>query len=499
MASSIPVAPLPMIGAVPMAFPVSPPLLMGPGGSPDASMWICEMQFMAARLQGLAASVPQSLQPHSRAAEVSTAITLDNLATWEAMKDRLEGLRAEASSLDEAVISDQAEQAHQECLEAEAEAHQLRAEVEGNRQSRLEEHRAASAALAAAARRAADARDAAKAAEEAFRSRADTASEKLVHLRRELDREAQTTQAAQRKASDALVARENAKDLPALRKRKHAAGAQVASLREENDNLRRQIEAVRAETDTSLQSGNGARAEALEARVTQLDGECRALQQEVGGSSSASCSGEGSTADAGDELPKAQDRNRRLVAEAAEARRARDEAQSALMLLEKENVNLQKRLQLNRSEVEDIKSQIADHEFRRAAALHEVESKRMQITVLERRSRDVEAGAKASQAKHQEAWAATRHLTLQRQRHEQTSTLLEWRLQNALAQLEKVKPGAPLSRCLRQKGNLGAYKVRNRDRMGGSECGSESVDADVSTTAGESVADTLLDLGHACS
>merc|ERR1719456_1507643 len=145
--------------------------------------------------------------------------------------------------------------------------------------------------------------------------------------------------------------------------------------------------------------------------------------------------------------------------------------------------------------------QLSDHASRRATALHEVEAKRAQIAVLEQRARDVEAEAKASQVKHQEAWSVMRNLDLLRRRHEQTATLVEWRLQNALAQLEKIKPGAPLSRCLmtsRPREKFNPFKPRPRDRMGGSDAGSESVDADVSTTAGESAAEALLDLGHAC-
>jgi len=112
---------------------------------------------------------------------------------------------------------------------------------------------------------------------------------------------------------------------------------------------------------------------------------------------------------------------------------------------------------------------------------------------------------KAAQIRHQEAWSVTRSLTLNRQRHEQKATLLEWQLQNALAQLEKEKPGAALSRCLmtsrprdlKERPKSGIRPRPNRDLRGGSDAGTEStLDADVSTAAGESVADDLLDFSH---
>lgn len=459
---------------------------------------------MAFRLQGLAATVPLSLQPHVCHSDTRTTVTMDDLDNWQATALRLEKLRSEAASLDDSAASEAvAGQAERECAEAEAAAKaiakQLAAEVSAERKAHLEEQQAVEAALADASQRAAAASATAKAAESRVRRRAAESSESLADLRKLLVREAQAAKEAQSKADNALVARDNAKDLPALKKRHRAVDSKVDNLKEECVQLRRQIEGVRTETDT--QSGNGSRAEVLEARISQLEGECQAMTQD-GGSSSASHSGVGATADVAAELTIAQDCNRSLLSTVKNMRAERDEAQAAMSKREKEKESLESRFRCNRAEIDDIELQLSDHISRRAKALHEVEQKRSSITVLEQRARDVEEDAKASQKRHSEAWSATRTITLLRQRHEQTSTLLEWRLQNALAQLEKVKPGAPLSRCLmtsRPREKLNNIHRPRPSRFGDSDAGSEiTCDADVSTTAGESAAEALLDLGHAC-
>lgn len=514
----------PFMVAVPMAFPA--PMMLGCGGLPMAlaggassstasglpaaaaaapaptndAAWVNEVRAMAARLQVLATAVPKPLESRCRHSEVATALTSDTLEHLQAAAIRFEALRAEAAAFElEADAADaDAATAESEWLEAQAEIDELTAAALAEREARLEEHRIAAAALAASARLATEARDSVAAAQESTRRRAEVASQRVAELRKALEREARDADEAQQKAARARAARDSAKELPALRARRKAADARASRFKEECANLQRQVESLQAEDETSKQTGNGARAEVLEARIAEIERECRYLQQ---GGDEAS---EGASAHETEELISAQECNKRLLAEAREARVERDEASSALLKMEKEVESVQSRCNILCLENTDINSQVSDHRSQHDRMVAEVERRRGEIETLEQTARNMEDETKVSQIQHREAWSTSRNLTLARQRAEKKSTLLEWNLQNALARLEKEKPGAALGRCLMQSRprdlvTSSKHKMRpRRDRMAGSDAGSESVDADaVSTTAGESAADTLVEIGHA--
>jgi chromosome segregation ATPase len=415
---------------------------------------------------------------------------------WEAAALRLNSSRAEVATLNGEADRLDSESA---AVEAEAQAYSagLAAKIEAEKQVRLEEHHAASVALAAATSLASQAVEAAAAAREASQRLSAASTQRLEDLRASMASQVAAARAARDKVVQARSDLEHAQELPAIRSRQRAADARMAQLAKERTQLQQQVETLRAETEIATQGGSGARADTLEARVSQLDRECQEIQQ--GGTFPVGI-GAGATVDVGKELASAQDCNRNLLEKVREARAARDKAQAALEAAEAQETVLHSRLQCNRRDLEDIEAQISSKREEQTLATEEVEAKRSQIAILEERAREVEEKVRRYRQSNTEACALQRQYTLARQRSEKKSTLLEWQLQNALAQLEKEKPGAPLSRCLMQSrprerwGN--GCKLRPRDRIGGSDAGSESIDADVSTTAGESVADRLLDVGH---
>lgn len=455
---------------------------------------------MAARLQTLSASVPPSLRPHFHHVECSTAVAASDLETWQVSASRLEALRSEEAAALEASVAVEleAEEAERACAEALALVDQLAGEAVADREAQLQEDRAISAAVFEATRRAEAARAAAEAAEEKARRRAAASSNGLVALRASLAREVQATTDAENKAASALADRCNAKDLPALRKRQNAAEAKADSVEEDNKRLRSQIASIRAEVDASLEKS---RVETMEARVSQLEQECRDLEKGGGSSSSA---GENAAADVTAELASVQEGNRQLLLEVKEARVARDEVQSDLNVQEKEKAKLQLRVQHNRRQIAEIRQQLLDNPSHGVNVKKEVDAKAAEIAVLEKKCSDFEDEVKSSRLKQQEATAQMKLVKAARQTFEQKSDLCVWQLQNALQQLEREKPGAPLNRCLMSSRPREKWKAGCKPRhlqTGGSDAGSEqtfsTVDADVSTTAGESVAN-LIDLGHAC-
>jgi chromosome segregation ATPase len=438
------------------------------------------------------------LLPQSRHVEISTALSADDLDCWQASAARLETFRSEEKAGRDAGDAAQleAEQAEREYAKAVSQAKQLAMEAAGLREAQLEEQRVNEAALADAARRAAEARASMEASKETARRRAATSSQSLDALRESLAKETQAAKNAEEKAANALTARDNAKDLPALRRQRTSAQSKATALDEECKQLRGQIKSVRVDTDAALQGGNSARVETMEARVALLEKECNDLQKEVEGGSSPSTSGV-AVAEVEKELAKVQESNKLLFVEIKAAKAAQDGVLSMLADLEKNKQSLQSRCQSQRSVVDDINRQLSDHKSRRISGLKELEAKRAQVTMLEERARQLEEEVKTTRQKQQEAMAQAKLLKAARQRHEQKSDLLVWQLQNALTQLEKEKPGAPLSRCLMTSRPREKFKngCKPRSMRDGSDAGSESVDADVSTTAGESVADALIELG----
>jgi chromosome segregation ATPase len=459
-------------------------------GSPE-SQWIAEVQNMAARLQVLAATAPASIEDRQCHYGCATEATMSDVERWEAAASRLHQLQDEAAALDQ-----EAKRVESECDSTDAEASSLAeniaAKIAAEKQALAEEHATGCAELAHVTHIAAEAMQAAAEAKEASMRRSSATAQKISDLRAQLTAQVAAANAAQEKVIRARTDLEQAQELPALRSRQRAAEARKKQLSKESAQLQQQAEALRAE-EASFQGGGGTRRDTLEARVAQLERECQDLQQ--------GCGDQSGDVNVGEELARAQDCNHRLLVEVREARGDRDEAQTALEKLKKEVSTLQSRLQCNDGDLEDIQEQVRRHTERRSVVKEEVEAKKSQIALRMQQSSDLEEKIQKWRKKHTEAFQAQSKLTAIRQAAEQKVTVLECHMQHALAKLEKEKPGAPLSRCLMQSRPQGRLSMtcklrQHRDhRFGGSDAGSESIDADVSTTAGESVAETLVDIG----
>lgn len=449
---------------------------------------------MAERMQMLAAHMPQQLRPVARDAGTSTSTSMEELDCWQATACQLESRSIERASAEDDASREEwdAKQAEKACAEALALSKRLEREATALRNTQAAKERASAAALEDVKRRTAEACAATTAAEDAANRRSSSSSKSIAALRASIAKETQAANNAEKKAADALEAKLNAKDLPALKKRQKSSEVKAATLEEDCKRLRSQISTVRAETEDSKQGG---KLETLEARVSQLDKDCRDLETEGG----SSASGDPAVEVASD-LAKAQESNRRFLAEVKDARASRDREQSALTQLEKEDAYLKKRCAHFVSIREDVEQQLMDVSKKRALTSAELAKQQARITELEQKVDAVEEDVKTWRDKTQAAAAATRNAKTKRQSLEKKSDLLVWQLQNALMQLEKEKPGAPLSRCLMTSRPREKFKsgCKPRDRMGGSDAGTESVDGEVSTTAGESVTEALLDLGHAC-
>jgi chromosome segregation ATPase len=219
-----------------------------------------------------------------------------------------------------------------------------------------------------------------------------------------------------------------------------------------------------------------------------LEEECRELQQSVDVEGGASAN----------TMAELQESNQRLLAEVREARAEHDEAHAPLITMEADVKNLRSRLEFSDVELEDIQLQISEGVGRNIQWKEEVEVLRAQLASVEQRAKDFEEENQTWKRRQQEASENYRRMREHVLRLDQSCLELDGKLQNSLTKLEKQKPEEPLSRCLRysrpREKWSNALRLRPRDRLGGSDAGSESIDADVSTTCGESAVD--MDLGQ---
>mmetsp|Transcript_126432 Transcript_126432/g.224018 ORF Transcript_126432/g.224018 Transcript_126432/m.224018 type:complete len:636 (-) Transcript_126432:73-1980(-) len=474
-----------------------------------AEWWTSEVRNIAAHLRFLATLAP-SLESQQRNGDVMTSITATDMASWQAQFQRLQATRAEASTLDvEAADAEEAaEAAEHQHMRARAEASSAAQWAVGSISAevakRTEEHRAAAAGIAAAMQTATAAQAAAESSAIAAQRRATCRKEELQRLHDALAAQELAARRAEEEAASARSSRARVKELPATQRRLHAGESRAKKAKQECTQLRQQVGALRAELDAAPRAGAGCKAEALEARAAQLEQDCRELQ---GGHSPL----EGSTDAAGvkavrrnrcgdgkAEVAHLEDRNRFLLAEVRDARSARDQANTTLTTLSSSVQSLQSRCEYSTVELNDIQLQLEDLMQKNEVGKREAESRRQHIADLEQQARSVETLAVQTRERHTEVSEVMRNLTVARQRAEKKVAVLEFQLQKALVQMEKERPGAKIGMALmREPRSALGRGARHRcgGAFGGSDAGSESVDADVSTTAGESVADGLLDAG----
>lgn len=484
---------------IPMMVPIYavPPMpLNAPVDAGPPLQWADEVSGIVARLRALAHVAPPPPDGCFVDRETATLVDMVELERWEAAADNSRRLQAKVMELEQQAAAEQAATSRIEnefaAMEAEVQSltNQLTDKERCREAGRLEEHLAAEVALSAATERAENSVQALASAKRNTKRRANASSEFVSKLRAQLAAQVEATRDAEQKVARAKEAQTLAQELPRLRSRQKAAESRAAQLVKDCDSAQHQLEALQAE-EASLQTGNCTRIDLLQARATQLEEECRNLQQNGGVAQMPGSTGNGSLADL-------QESNQRLLAEVREARAEHDEAHATLAGMETDAKNLKTRSDNCDSILEDIRLQVYEDKCKHIEWKDEVKTLRAQLTNVEQTAKDFEEENQAYKRKHQEAKDAHRSVKEHVLRLEKTSLELDGKLQNFLTKLEKEKPEEPLSRCLRysrpREKWSNACRLRPRDRLGGSDAGSESIDADVSTTCGESAVD--MDLGQ---
>lgn len=471
----------------PMGFAPHAMLPVGFGGIAGncTEQWVAEVRTMALRMQMLASVAPPSLDDCVTDSGTMTDAIMEHVDCWEAAAIYLCNIQAEADAFEEkaGIAESAARSMETDCSSAQAELQTLSDQLAAREAVQLERHRVAAAAVAAAQQIVSKSREALAATKSAIAKRAMASSDCMASLRLELDVQVTACKEAQQKVTSARTEQAIAKDLPALKSRQEAAEARFNRLTKDCAQVRQQVDALRTEIDSVVQGGSGTRADTLEALVSQLESDCRDLQQ--GDAVEA-----GNIADLGEE-------NRCLLVEVREARSERDEAQTTASTLEEDVRNLRARMQSQEDELAHVNAQIRSEAERRDVLKEEMEARRAHIRKFEQRSREIDSEMKAIQQKKRMADKDLESLEIARRKNKSECDTLEWKFQEVMRKMEKSKPNDPLGKMLMRSGLRDmTYRTKRRpkEQTDGSDVGSESVDADVSTTCGESsTVDNLLD------
>lgn len=491
--------------------------------SAKVELWVAEVQSMAERLRYLAAAAPSAIGRSLRlTAETETCVSGDDIDRWQSAAVRLEELRVQISHLrtEASVAEVEADEAERRCAAAHDKARALAGELAtaevAAAAARLEEHRTAAAAVALSAGTVAAARAAVLAAMYSSRRDAADRAEALGALRAKAAVHSKAADEAEAEAARAAALRESAKGLQAAERRKAAGEARLDQVSKDVDSLRRNVDTLNAQLEAASRSGAGARADALQVRATQLERECKEAVSSIAGgagaggaeknANSAECAPPGDA-----ELISAKECNRQLVIEVREARARREEAAAVVGNLEEEVKSLEGQRLRDVFDLRDTQEQLETRTAAVARLESEVESTQNRIAELQRMAQEVEDDAKRTRERHVEVDATTRGLMLARRRAEENACVLEFRLKYMVEKLKKERPDAPLLKALmpltskqmpretrtewlggrRRVGRQGSFGMRGVSDADGD---TESHDADVSTTAGESVTEGLLDV-----
>jgi len=470
-------APQFVMAAVPMAFASHP--MMPPTFGFSTGQWIAEVRGMAAKMQMLALAAPPSLDDCVCHSATMTDTSMDHVDCWEAAAIYLCNIQAEAAAFEQkaAIAESAANSIEVDYCKVKAELQAVICQLSAKAAVQFEKHCVAAAALAAAQEVVTKSMDALAATKNAIAIRAIVSSECVASLR--LDVAAQVASHKEAEEKVALLRSEQvlAKDLPTLRSRQEAAELRVAQLTRECTQMRQQAEALRMEMDSVVQGGSGTRAETLESVVGQLESECRELQQSDGVDA-------GIGADLGEE-------NRRLLVEVREARAARDEAQAQVSTLTLEV----KALKVEEVALVDMNAHIRSETEHHELLKEEMQARRAHIAKLEQKAQEIDGAMKVLRQKKRGADKGLEALEIARRKNKTECEMLDWKFQELKKKLDKSKD--PLCRCLMRTGfpeRTIKSKLRPREQTDGSDVGSESIDAEVSTNCGESsVMDALLD------
>jgi len=441
-------------------------------GQSAAETWSAEVSAIANRLQALACSAPSAGIGRCHAA-AATDVQNEDIVHAQAVSMRLQVLREEVAAMRAEAEAAEAGAAEAKQRQAEALARVSHAaeravnSVENVGAQRLGDHTSSQRCMAALVHSAERARSMMIETKVKFQRHGKAQEGTVASLHSSVELQRLVVETAQIAVAQAVTLRGHAAALPDLHQRRSNVEATTTRVGEVCLQMRRDVQNERAKLDAATLS-NGTKTEALEARVAHLERECRDLQSNSGSSSlepgptevvpldldtyigkqvlSATPRKARSQLDV--EFRTAQESNRQLVADVRRARASRDNCDSELHRVKQSFDATQARCANGATERCALESQLKEMVYRETIARKEVENLREQIGGLERQAHVEEEAAKKARERHIEVDHAKRALVLSRRRAEEVATVLEWRLQKTVAQLDKEKPGAPLVRCL---------------------------------------------------
>lgn len=476
--------------------------------------WMAEAHDLAGRLRALAASTP-SFGSTRRCTEVATELCGDDVMQAQAVFQHLqearerEGVRRiEAAETHRSAA--EAEQCHSEALaeerQAEGRVSAARAEAAAAREA---EHWAAQSRMAQVGHKLAAAGAAATAAAQARCAGREARQVELAQLRESVEEHRREAQVARAEVEQTAVLREQATQLPTLLERLREVRDESARAEGLRAQAQRDVEGERSKLDAAS-LGSGAKTEALAARVAQLEQECLELQQGKGREQQQLASSAQETASSPSqldlELKAVQESNKRLTEEIRRLRTSQKAADGEFEIQRRGVEAAQAACGSHAEEQRALELQLRELAGREREARSEVERLRSQISQLEQQAHAKEEAAHQAREKHRTVDGKREALVLARRQANEAASVLEWRLQKAMAQLDKERPRAPIVRCI---GSRAAAGPRVADRLGAGAtgqllgtarqkkldgppavAGGSDADGD-STTAGESLAEGL--------
>jgi len=448
--------------------------------------WASEVRELAQRLHSLAVSaLPWS--PGFCTASAATYVTCEDVVRWEASGARLAKWRLERAAWTEQVAAAKATALRLEARERQvlAKAAEFSAHAEDATRRRSEEQRSAALALRQDLEAEASAQGLLQLAIEDAHRRTSSERAALEALQLQLAAEVRTLASISAAEQQAAESRRQTEALPEVEARWADSKARERLLEEEQERLSGDAQRLQIDLNAVVSRGRQ-QVEALEERVDSLEQECREIRLRC---APLAAQPSGLTAADSADSDALQAQTQVLVAAAKAARAARDSAGKARDALRSEVEAARSWYMSQEGALSDLLLQQRLLVESKTSTETQVECQRAEIADLEHQtSAAVEVAVEARQ-RHAEVDAEVRRLALARRRAEDRSTLLEWRLRNTAGELARQAPDALLTKCLASSRPLLAASKRHGARLqgsGGTSRASTGLDAELSTTAGES-------------
>lgn len=456
-----------------------------------ASKWSSRVEMVAAQLRALAAEAPSpciAVPPllSGTAAAAATCLTGHDVARLEADARVTDVARVETARIAREIneIAGAAAAAGEVAAAARAEASRLSELAAGHAATALAERasgtRAAQSAVGVSRRRLSNAEAAATAAARAFEKQRLAQQAELEALRSACDADIRQAKASRAAAERAIAARMLQEQLQEATSRQWAALARVAAAEECAEGRQRTVKALRVQLEAPCASS--ARAATLEARIAELEREHADRSQELEESLE-------QPQDSQEMLDATQETNRHVMAEVRDARSAQQASVTARDVLRVEVEELRMGCAQDMTWATDLEDQVLEAQEAEAVARREVDRWTIKVADLEQRARGADAAADAQRVGRLSVEAALGEALRARRRQQEAVDILEWKLRSVVDRLNQNDPAKRLGRCLLSRTPVSSLTTRalpkTRRGIG------EGSDAEASTTAGESCAETL--------